>query len=219
LASAADDPLAAAMEAVRKTHDEAQLESLKKQLEQRIAGNANNALTYYDLARVESYLMDVYEMRKNHKAAGAAVDKAILAAQRSVQLDDRSADTHSLMADLYGRKIAYGGMFAGARFGPKVGEENRKALALDDKNPRVWASLGRQYLMAPKMFGGDVGKAIESLQKSLALDSSEDQNWVWLAKAFHKQGDTAKSREAIQRALQLSPASPLAKAAAAELQQ
>ena len=136
LASAADDPLAAAMEAVRKTHDEAQLESLKTQLEQRIAGNANNALTYYDLARVESYLMDVYEMRKNHKAAGAAVDKAI-----------------------------------------------------------------------------------ESSQKSLALDPSEDQNWVWLAKAIHKQGDKAKSREAIQRALQLNPASPLAKAAAAELQQ
>jgi hypothetical protein len=49
-------------------------------------------------------------------------------------------------------------MFAGPKFGPKVKEENAKAMALDDKNPRVWASLGRQYLMAPKMFGGDVTK-------------------------------------------------------------
>jgi tetratricopeptide (TPR) repeat protein len=219
LASAADDPLAAAMAAARKTHDEAQLQSLKKQLEENITRNASDALTYYDLARVQSYLMDVYEMRRDKRAAGAAVDKAIEAAQRSIQLEEKSADAHSLMADLYGRKIAYGGMFAGARFGPKVGEENKRAMALDDKNPRVWASLGRQYLMAPKMFGGDPGKAVESFQKSLAIDPSEDQTWVWLAKAFHKLGDTAKSREAIQRALQLNPGSPFAKAAAAEVQQ
>src|SRR6267378_8695629 len=87
-----------------------------------------------------------------------------------IQLNDKSADAHSLLADLYGRKISLGSaMFAGPKFGPKVKEENAKALALDDKNPRVWASLGRQYLMTPKMFGGDVSKAIESFQKSVAF--------------------------------------------------
>jgi Tfp pilus assembly protein PilF len=84
-------------------------------------------------------------------------------------------------------------------------------LALDDKNPRVWASLGRQYLMSPKVFGGDVTKALESFQKSLALDSSQDETWVWLAKAFQKQGDNAKARDATQHALQLNPQSRFAK--------
>jgi cytochrome c-type biogenesis protein CcmH/NrfG len=218
LASAADDSLPAAIEAARKTHDDTELLSLKAQLEQKIAQNASDARTYYHLARIESYLLDLCEMRGDKKAAAAVIDKAIDAAQRSIQLNDKSADAHSLMGDLYGRKIAYGGMFAGPRFGPKVGEENKKAMALDDKSPRVWASLGRQYLMAPKMFGGDVGKAIESFQKSLAIDPSQDETWTWLARAFHKQGDRAKSREAIQRALQLNPGSPVAKAAAAELQ-
>jgi hypothetical protein len=52
-------------------------------------------------------------------------------------------------------------MFAGPKFGPKVKEENAKAMALDDKNPRVWASLGRQYLMTPKMFGStDIGSGM-----------------------------------------------------------
>ena len=110
-------------------------------------------------------------------------------------------------------------MFSGPKFGPKVKEENAKAMALDDKNPRVWASLGRQYLMTPKMFGGDVPKAIESFQKSLALDPSQDEPWVWLAKAFQKQGDKANAREAIQRALQLNPENLFAKATASELQQ
>jgi tetratricopeptide (TPR) repeat protein len=217
--SAADDPLGAAVEAARKTHDEKQVQSLKVQLEQKIAQDPNDAGLYLDLARVQEYFLDLYELRKDKKASGEAVDKAIDAAQRSIQLNDRSADAHSLLADLYGRKISLGNaMFAGPKFGPKVKVENAKAMALDDKNPRVWASLGRQYLMAPKMFGGDVAKAIESFQKSLAIDSSQDDTWVWLAKAFQRQGDMSKARDAVQHALLLNPESRFAQSAAASLE-
>jgi tetratricopeptide (TPR) repeat protein len=214
----ADDPFAAAVEVARKTHDEKQLQSVKTQLEQKSAESPNDAGLYLNLARVQGYLADVYEIRKNKKAAGDAVDRAIDAAQRSIQLNDKSADAHSVLADLYGRKIGLGnGMFAGPKFGPKIKEENAKALALDDKNPRVWASLGRQYLMAPKMFGGDVAKAIESFQKSLAIDAAQDETWVWLGKAFQKQGDTGKVRDAVQHALLLNPESRFAQAVAASL--
>jgi tetratricopeptide (TPR) repeat protein len=216
--STADDPLGAAVEAARKTHDEKQLQSLKAQLERMIAKNTNDAGIYLELGKVHEYFLDVYEMRKDKKAAGEAVDKAIDAAQRSIQLNDKSADAHSLLADLYGRKISLGNaMFAGPKFGPKVKEENAKAMALDDKNPRVWASLGRQYLMTPKMFGGDVTKAIESFQKSLAFDTSQDETWVWLAKAFQKQGDRAKARDAVQHAVALNPDSPWVRNAANSL--
>jgi tetratricopeptide (TPR) repeat protein len=215
---AEDDPFAAAIEAARKTRDEPQLQSLTTRLEESIARNATDALTYFDLALARSYLMDVYEMRKDKKAAAAAIDKAIEAAQRSIQLNDKLSDAHSLLADLYGRKIPLGNaMLAGPKFGPKVKEENGKAMALDDKNPRVWASLGRQYLMAPKMFGGDVTKAIESFQKSLSIDPAQDETWVWLARAFEKQGDKAKARDAIQHALTLNPHSPWIKDAANSL--
>jgi tetratricopeptide (TPR) repeat protein len=217
--SATDDPLAAAVEAAKKTHDEKQLQSVKTQLEQKISQNPNDAGLYLDLARVHGYFLDVYEMRKDKKAAAEAVDKAIEAVQRSIQINDESADAHSLLADLYGRKISLGSaMFAGPKFGPKVKEENARAMALDDKNPRVWASLGRQYLMTPKMFGGDIPKAIESLQKSLAIDSAQDETWVWLCKALQKQGDKSKAREAVRRALSLNPESHFAQAVAASLE-
>jgi tetratricopeptide (TPR) repeat protein len=216
--SAADDPLGAAVEAARKTHDEKQLQSLKAQLEQMIAQNPNDAGIYLELAKLHEYFLDVYEMRKDKKVAGEAVDKAIDAAQRSIQLNDKSADAHSLLADLYGRKISLGNaMFAGPKFGPKVKEENAKAMALDDKNPHVWASLGRQYLMTPKMFGGNVAKAIESFQKSLAFDSSQDETWVWLAKSFQKQGERAKAHDAVQHAVALNPNSPWVRNAANSL--
>jgi cytochrome c-type biogenesis protein CcmH/NrfG len=215
---AEDQPLAKAVESARKTRDETQLTSLKAQLEGQIVQNAGDAALFLELAKVHSYLLDVYEMRNDKKAAGPTVDKAIEAAQRSIQLNDKSADAHSLLADLYGRKISLGNaMFAGPQFGPKVKEENAKAMALDDKNPRVWASLGRQYFMAPKMFGGDVTKAIGSFQKSLAIDASQDETWVWLAKAFAKKGDKPKARDAIQHALQFNPQSPFVKNTAASI--
>jgi tetratricopeptide (TPR) repeat protein len=217
--SAIDDPLNAAVEAARKTHDEKQLQSLKAQLEQKIAQDPSDAALYLDLARVQEYFVDIHEIRKDKKAAGEAVEKAIEAVQRSIRVNDKSADAHSLLADLYGRKISLGSaMFAGPKFGPKVKEENARAMALDDKNPRVWASLGRQYLMTPKMFGGDVPKAIESLQKSLTLNPAQDDTWVWLCKAFQKQGDKGKAREAVQHALSLNPQSLFAQGAAATLE-
>ncbi len=204
----ADDPLAAPLESARRKRDPAQLESLRTQLQQRLSQNPNDAVGQYELATVESFLADVAEMRKDKKAAATAVDNAIEAVQRSIQLNEKSADAHSLLADLYGRKIGLGGgMFLGPRFGPKIGEENKRAMALDDKNPRVWASTGRQYLMAPKTFGGDVSKAIDSFKKSLTLDPNQDETWVWLAKAYEKQSDKANARDAIQHALQLNPQS------------
>jgi tetratricopeptide (TPR) repeat protein len=207
-----DDSLASSLEAARRTRNESQLQSLKTQLEQRLSQNQNDAQTPYQLALVQAYLVDVYEARKDKKSAGTAVDKAIEAAQRSLQLNEKSADAHSLLADLYGRKISLGSaMFAGPKYGPKIDQENQRAMALDDKNPRVWASSGRKFLMAPKMFGGDVPKAIDSFQKSLSLDPSQDETLVWLAKAYQKQGDKTKARDAIQHALQLNPDNQFAK--------
>ena len=115
-----DDPLAAPLESARRQRDPAQLESLRTQLQQRLSQNPNDAVSQYELATVESFLADVAEMRKDKKAAAAAVDKALEAVLRSIQLNEKSADAHSLLADLYGRKIGLGGgMFWGRVSGPR----------------------------------------------------------------------------------------------------
>jgi tetratricopeptide (TPR) repeat protein len=174
--------------------------------------NPNDARADYELARADSYLIDAHLRNHDKKNAEHALDDAIAAVQKSISLNDKSADAHSLLADLYGRKTTLGGgMMAGARFGPKSAAENKKALALDDKDPRVYASLGRQYLHAPKMFGGDVDKAIESFQKATQLDPHNDEDYVWLAVAYRKKGDTAGADKALAEARRLNPDSVLAK--------
>jgi tetratricopeptide (TPR) repeat protein len=101
-------------------------------------------------------------------------------------------------------------MFAGPKFGPKVKAENQRALELDPNNARAAASLGRQYFEAPKMFGGDLEKAIESFRKSIQLDPQFDETYVWLATALRKKGDTAGADQALQEALKLNPRSAFA---------
>ena len=179
--------------------------------------HADNAVYFYQLARVDQYRCNASLQHGDKKNAERALDSAIATVQQSIKLNDNSADAYSLLADLYGQKIGMGvGMFAGPKFGPKVKAENERALALDAKNARVYASLGRQYYMAPKMFGGDNDKAIESFRKSTQLDPQSDETYVWLAMALRKKGDAAGADQALQTALKLNPQSVFAQRTAAK---
>jgi tetratricopeptide (TPR) repeat protein len=177
--------------------------------------DGNNAVYFYQLAGADSYLVESSEIRRDRKSAERALDAAIAAVQRALSLNDKSADAHSLLADLYGRKISFGGFFAGMRYGSKVDAENQRAVALDARNARVYSSLGRQYLHAPKMFGGNMDKAIDNFRKASQLDPSSDEIFVWLAIAYRKKGDTANADQALQQALRLNPRSVFAKNTAA----
>jgi len=213
-----EDALAGKMEAARVTRDETQLNLLKAEFEKRIAGSSCDGRCYYEFGRMQLYLADAYELRKEKKAASAAADRGIEMTQHSLQLDEKSADAHALLGDLYAHKITYGvAMFTGPKYGPKINDEITKGMALDDKNPLVWATQGRKLLMAPKMFGGDLSKSIESFKKSLELDGSQAETWSWLARAYKKQGDSTKANEAMQRALQLESQNPIVKTAANEI--
>ncbi len=173
--------------------------------------NPGNAVCFYELARVDYYRCNAADVRGDKKAAEGALDQALSEAQQSLKLDDRSAVAHSLLADIYGRRIGLGrGFMLGARLGPKVAAENKRAQELDGNNPRVLASLGRQYLHAPKMFGGDLDKAIASFQKSLQFDPKGDETYIWLAIAYRKKGDEAAAKPALDEALRLNPRSVFA---------
>ncbi len=178
IAQTAPDPqLAEAIERGRTSLDPAVLAQARELAAAQTQQHPQDASSFYQLARVDSYLSEAYTLRHDKKNAERALDEAIGDLQQSLKLNEKSADAHSLLADCYGRKIGFGGMFAGPKYGPKVEEENKRALELDPQNARAYASLGRQYLMAPKMFGGDLDKAIESFRKSTELDPKSDETF------------------------------------------
>jgi tetratricopeptide (TPR) repeat protein len=171
----------------------------------------NDSRCFYDLGRTDSYVTQVKERQKDKKGLQQALDSAIRNTERSIVCNEGSADARALLADLYGRKIGYGGMLTGMRYGPKAEAETRRALQLDANNPRIYVVLGRRQLYSPKIFGGDVDKAIESFRKSTTLDPHYDEGFVWLAIAYGKKGDSGAAKAALDEALRLNPQSVIAK--------
>jgi tetratricopeptide (TPR) repeat protein len=203
------------LEQGRTTLEDASLAQARDYFAKLTQQHSDNAVYFYDLARVNAYRCEAYAAHAGKKKAESALDEGIGNVQQSLKLNEKSADAHSLLADLYGRKISFGiGMFAGPKFGPKIKAENQRAQELNANNPRVLASLGREYLNAPKMFGGDVDKAIESFRKSIQLDPNFDETFVWLGIALRKKGDAPGAEQAFKDALRLNPRSLFAKQAA-----
>jgi len=203
------------LEEARTTLDDASLTRAQECFARLVQQHPENAVYFYELGRVQFYRCSALSLHGDKKKAEHALDEAMVSVQQSLKLDEKSADAHSLLADIYGRKIGFGvGMFAGPKYGPKVQAENKRAQELDANNPRVFASLGRQYLEAPHMFGGDVDKAIASFRQATQLDPKSDEAYVWLAIALRKKGDAAGTEQALQQALQLNPRSAFAKATA-----
>jgi tetratricopeptide (TPR) repeat protein len=199
------------LEEGRSVLEEPALTMARQSFEECVRIDSNNARCFYDLARTHSYLAKVEEAQNRKDAAQRWVDSAIENAKRSVGCNDQSADGHALLADLYGTKIGLGGAFTGMRYGPKANEETHRAFELDANNPLAYAAIGRKFLYAPKMFGGDVDKAIESFHKATEFDPSSDEAFVWLAIAYRKKGDAASALAAVAKALQLNGRSVFAK--------
>ena len=200
------EPVTQLLEEGRSTLQMAKLEQLRAMLEP--CANTVNAgfECRYQLAQTGYYLSFAYELQKQRGPGQKALEKALQCALTASRQKTDSADIHSLLADIYARKIGtYGDMFTGMDCGPKVADENKKALALDPNNPRVQASLGRQYLMAPPLFGGDVHKAVTCFNKSLELNPQSDETLYWLAKAYGKLNDKTDREITLKKALALNP--------------
>jgi tetratricopeptide (TPR) repeat protein len=190
---------------------ESLLDDAKTYFEKRVDG-PDAAENRCELARVHFGLSVMHKLRGEKKQGRAELEEALAWAKKSVEEDPSRAKTHALLADLWGERIVgYGGLMVGARFGPRVKNENSKAVSLAPNDPEVVAALGRQYLLSPKTFGGDPDKAIELFEKSLTLRPDSDVTCVWLARAFKKKKDREGFQKAIAVALKLQPENAQAK--------
>jgi tetratricopeptide (TPR) repeat protein len=188
----------------RSTLDEATLAAARRSFESCVRDDDKNSRCYYDLGRTDRYLVDANDRRHDGKAAQRAIDSGIDNTRRSIALNDGFADAHALLADLYGIKIGHGGMLTGMRYGPKAEAEANRALQLDPDNARARLVFGRRQLYAPKLFGGDIDKAVASFRQATTLDPRLDEGFVLLSMAYAKKGDTTAARTAIDEALRLN---------------
>lgn len=196
------------LESGRSSLDVKGLTIAQQDFQRCIQEQSSNFRCYYDLARTEDYLHKAEANAHHDSVAKKWLDEAIESVETAIARNDHSADAHALLGDLYGEKIS--GMFSGMKYGPQANAEVEKALQIDPHSATAYAVLGRKYLFSPPMFGGDINKAIDSFRKATVYDSQSYEDFVWLAIAYRKQGDTSNYQQAISRALELNPASAFA---------
>lgn len=135
-------------------------------------------------------------------------------AEELLRLNEDWSEAHALLGGLLGFQISYSPM-KGMWLGPKSNQHIEKAIRLDEKNPFAWFQKGSSYYHSPSMFGGDIGKSVESFEKSESLyeqnGASLDYNWqyldalVWLGQAYEKNDQWKEAKATYEKALRLEP--------------
>jgi tetratricopeptide (TPR) repeat protein len=166
----------------------------------------------YQAARAYLYLSYVLELAGRKAQARDCLGPATRWAKAAAIGSPASALAHSLLAQVYGRRILLGNAFTAMRYGPLNGAETAAAVRLAPEDPQVLETQGLRYLYAPALFGGNAGKAQACFERSLKAEDS-DLTRYFLALALMKRGENVKAHEELLKARGMNPANGLVNAA------
>jgi tetratricopeptide (TPR) repeat protein len=80
-------------------------------------------------------------------------------------------------------------------------------IKIDEKyqGGSAYLGLGRLYLKAPKVLGGDTPKAIDYLKKGLAITPNNSLMMYYLAEAYESERRDADAKKLIDQILTMTP--------------
>ncbi len=129
-----------------------------------------------------------------------------LAGKAAVQLQPNKPEGHFWLGANYGGTAAHSTLSNLSSFQDIKGEMEA-VLKLDEgyQGYSAYLGLGRLYLQAPKMLGGDVGKAIEYLEKGLKLNPNNTVMRFHLAEAYEANNRDADAKKQIETIIATTP--------------
>jgi tetratricopeptide (TPR) repeat protein len=136
------------------------------------------ATNYCWLGTAEFYralqLLGLPENKANKLAAGAALDRGVVALVQAIKLNGDHAESHALLGTIYGMKIS-DNVLRAVWLGPRVQHELKLALLTGENNPRV------RYLIGTCRFYTAMGSA--SRREALAELLTAEKLYAAEAKA------------------------------------
>jgi len=150
---------------------------------------------------IEAY--DLYLLGRFHqkKRTEADLTLALDYFEKATQIDEDYVPALSGLADTNVLLVGYGNMDGDVAF-PAAEAAVERALAIDDANAEVWASLG---LLRMQQLRAD--EAEKALLKALELDDKNAQAWLWYGGVLGFQYRYADSLAAYESAYALEPMS------------
>lgn len=152
----------------------------------------------YFMAQSEYELARLAFAYKKNDAFEKHYNEAVQHIEKIINEKPDWSEPHALLSLLYGYKIAKNSIYA-VTFGPKAYFLVKRALELDDKNPRAWFVMGTVKFHMPGFLGGGTEEAISAFKKAIELfetgnreidPSTPDWGYIdallWLGWAYEK---------------------------------
>jgi tetratricopeptide (TPR) repeat protein len=157
----------------------------------------------WKLARAAFY---VAEHTDNDSERDDMYREGIEAGKVAVQLQPNKPDGHFWLGANYGGSAAHSTL-ASLSSVQDIKNELETVLKLDEsyQGYSAYLGLGRLYLQAPKILGGDTAKAIEYLQKGVKLNPNNTLMRVDLAEAYEAANRDAEAKKQIEIVLATTP--------------
>ena len=130
----------------------------------------------------------------------------IEAGRAAVKLQSGRADGHFWLGANYGGE-AQRSTLASLASVQDIRNEMESVIKIDEKyqGGSAYLGLGRLYLKAPKVLGGDTAKAIDYLKKGLAITPNNSLMMYYLAEAYESEQRDAEAKKLIDQILTMTP--------------
>lgn len=172
-------------------------------LRQAHAADYGNYEAAWKLARAAFYVgdrTDIDAERDDMFRAGTQAGKA------AVALQPNKPEGHFWLGANYGGTAAHSTLSNLSSF-QDIKNEMETVLKLDEgyQGYSAYLGLGRLYLQAPKLMGGDPAKAVEYLEKGVKLNPNNTLMRYHLAEAYEEIDRHAEAKKQIQTLMSITP--------------
>ena len=172
-------------------------------LRQAHAADYGNYEAAWKLSRAAFYVgdrTDIDDERDDMFRQGTDAGKA------AVQLQPEKPDGHFWLGANYGGTAAHSTLSNLSSF-QDIKREMEKVLSLDEsyQGYSAYLGLGRLYLQAPKILGGDPAKAVQNLEKGIKLNPNNTVMRFHLAEAYEATNRDAEAKKQIETLMSTTP--------------
>lgn len=128
------------------------------------------------------------------------------AGKAAIQLQPDKPEGHFWLAANYGGSAAHSTIANLSSF-QDIKREMEAVLKIDEtyQGYSAYLGLGRLYLQAPTLMGGNTGKAIEYLQKGIKLNPNHGLMRFHLAEAYESSNRSAEAKKQIEALMAVTP--------------
>jgi tetratricopeptide (TPR) repeat protein len=118
---------------------------------------------------------------------------------------DNQALAYVMLGNIHSRRAIKGGLLSKIKYGTKIKSYFLKAKEISPDLPEIHLALGTFYLLAPKIIGGNLGKAIEELEYTVKIAPDFATANARLAQYHKIKGDSKEYAFYFNRAKELDP--------------